>query len=234
MRARPALIAVFPALFGAAGCASSTGMGGARVLEAGKQEFGFGLELTLAGAQISPAAPVGAPWPQLSASFRAGLPGGFELGARTWGFGLPNYFFTLGGGVDAKYAIVKAPSLDEGFDLSIGVGAAYHQQNSAGVPHHVIAAQVPLLLGINLGGKNQLVAGVRFEEQVMLGENQHPVDAAFGGLSLGFVWRAMENIEIRPEVVLLYSPIPFNGTGDSTDRRGLTVLQFGLANVILH
>jgi len=207
-------------------------MGGARVLAEGQSELGLGLELTLASAQIEPSAPVGAPWPQIAASFRAGLPHDFELGARAWGFGWPNYFYTFGAGLDAKYALVRAPSLEEGFDLAIGVGGAYHQQNAGGAPNHVIAAQVPLLLGVNVGDKNQIVAGVRFEDHVMFGQDQHPVNIPYGGLQLGFVWRAMDNVEIRPEVVLLYSPVPFNGTGDSSDRKGLAVLQFGLANVI--
>ena len=61
MRPGRPLLAILPALLLGAGCASSTGTGGARVLAAGQQEVGVGLELTLAGAQISPSAPVGAP-----------------------------------------------------------------------------------------------------------------------------------------------------------------------------
>lgn len=214
-------------------CASSVGTGGARVLEAGRHEAGLGLDLTFPSARIAPQSPVAGIWPQGSLSYRRGFGPGFEAGARVWGFGWPKYLFTFGAGADLRYGIVRAPNHEEGVDLTLGAGLAYHQINAGGAPTHVMGVQVPLLAGINLGGGHQLFGGPRFEVQRIFGTDVHPVNAAFVGASMGFVWRAASFLEVRPEVVALYSPVSFNGTGDAQGRRGLGVLQFGLSNAIL-
>ena|GEM_PF-1744341 len=216
-----------------AGCASSVGTGGARVLQAGQQEAGIGLDLTFPSARVAPSNPTVGVWPQGSLGYRRGLGAGFEAGARVWGFGWPRYLFTVGGGLDLRYALLRAPNQDEGFDLTLGAGTAYHQINAGSAPTHVWVTQAPLLLGFNLGGGHQLFGGPRFEIQHIRATDVHPVNAAFVGLSLGIVVRAMRFLEIRPEVVALYSPVGFNGTQDPGGRRGLGIVQFGLSNAIL-
>lgn len=228
MRGVAALLAV---MCGA--CASSVGTGGARVLATGQQEVGMAVDLSLPSAQLGPSQPVAGIWPQFGFGYRRGLGANFEAGARVWGFGLPRYLFTFGGGVDARYGIFRAPNIDEGYDLTLGAGVAYHQVNVGGAPTHLAVVQVPLLFGVNIGDGDQIYFGPRFEDHYFSGEDVVGVNSAFVGFSLGFVWRALAWLEVRPEVVALYSPVPFNGTANDEQRRGLGVLQFGISNAIL-
>lgn len=214
------------------GCASSVGTGGARVLDAGRQELGFAADLTFPAAQIGPSAPTRGIWPQIGAGYRRGFEHGFEAGARVWGFGLPASLYTFGAGVDLRYGIIRADDPNEDFDLTLGLGGAYHQVNAGGAPTHVWIIQAPLLFGANIGDGNQIFFGPRFENHHITGADLNPVNVPLFGGSLGFAWRALEWIEIRPEVVLLLSPVPFNGTADDPDRRGLGILQFGFSNAI--
>ena len=91
--------------------------------------------------------------------------------------------------------------------------------------------QVPLLFGVNIGAANQIYFGPRFEYQTSFSESQNTVRYAFGGATLGFVWRALSYIEVRPEVVVLYSPVPFNGTVEG-GKRGLLIGQVGFSSAI--
>ena len=215
------------------GCASSIGTGGARVLDPGEQAFGLGLDVTLPSARVEPSSPVAGVWPQVSLGYRRGLGAGFEAGARVWGAGFPRYILTVGGGADVRYAIAKAPTRDDGFDLAIGAGLAYHQINAGGAPTHVMVTQVPLLGGVNFEGGHQLFGGPRFEHHYMTGTDVNPVHLPFFGGSVGFSWRAASFLEVRPQVVAMYSPVSFNGTQDPQGRRGVGILQFGISNAIL-
>lgn len=214
------------------GCASAMGTGGARVLESGRQEVGMAVDLSLPAAKLGPSEPVPALWPQVGFGYRRGLGADFEMGARVWGFGFPRVLFTFGGGADVRYGIVRAPNLDEGFDLTIGAGAAYHQINVGGAPTHLAVFQVPLLFGVNIGDRHQIYFGPRFEDHYFTGEDVVGVNTAFAGFSLGFIWRALPWLEVRPEIVALHSPVPFNGTADDPERRGLSILQIGVSNAI--
>ncbi len=232
MRSQRPFTGLIAALLLTAACASSTGMGGPRVLKSGQHEIGIGFDLTLNKANLSPGQDAPAPWPQLTSSYRIGLGGDFELGARTWGFGFVNYFFTFGAGLDLKYGIIQSPDIDSGFDLSIGVAGGYHQVNYAKAPTHTIVTQVPLLLGFNTGGGDQFFFGPRFENQYTFSPEQQPVNSAYGGFSLGYVWRAMPYLEIRPEFVFLYSPVSFNGAVDNGEQRGFMIGQLGFSTAI--
>jgi hypothetical protein len=213
-------------------CASSTGVGHARVLKDGESQLAFGAELGAGLAQLSPGQPAPGPWLQLGAGYRRGF-FGIEGGARIWGFGLPSRFFTFGGAFDVKVPLLVAPSLEEGFDLSLGLDTGYHQINVARVPAHLFVAQVPLTFGVNLGGGDQLIFGVRLVDQAMTGPDVTPVNMLFFGGSLGFAWRPLAMLEVRPELVLLYSPVSFNGLVEDGERRGLTIVQIGLGNVLI-
>lgn len=182
--------------------------------------------------QLSPGQPAPGPWLQLGAGYRRGFLG-IEGGARLWGFGLPNRFFTLGGALDVKVPLIAAPSIERDFDLSLGLDLGYHQINVARVPTHLFASQLLLSFGWNLGGGDQLVLGARLVDHVMTGPSVHPVNMLFGGGSLGFAWRPLAMLEVRPELVVLYSPVSFNGLIEDGERRGLTIVQIGLGNVLI-
>jgi hypothetical protein len=215
-----------------AGCASTTGVGNARVLADGEHQLSFGVELGAATARLAPTQPVPAPWPQLGLGYRRGL-GGIELGARAWGFGLPAYVLTLGAASDVKVPLLRTPSIESGIDAAIGLEVGYHQINISKAPTHLFTAQIPLTAGCNIGGGDQVLFGLRFLDQLMTGPDLHPVNMIFFGVSVGFVWRALPFVEVHPEVVLLYSPVSFNGLGDDSGRHGLTVLQLGIGNVLI-
>lgn len=211
-----------------AGCASSTGTGGPRILDGGKQEVALGVDLTFPSVRITPSTPVAGIWPQIGASYRRGFGRGFEAGARTWGFGWPKLLMTIGGAVDAKYGIIQSGE-KRGFDLSVGAGVGYHQINAGGAPTHVIVTQVPLLFGFDVGKDHQIYFGPRFEDHYFTATDVNPVNIAFVGSTVGFSWQVSRWLILRPEAVGLWSPVPFNGTQDANGRTGFGILQFGLS-----
>jgi hypothetical protein len=214
-------------------CASTTGVGHARVLKDSESQLTFGGELGAGLAKLSPGQPAPGPWGEAGLGYRRGI-FGFEAGARVWGFGLPNRFFTLGAAADLKYPLIAAPTIHEGFDLSLGLDLGYHQINMLRVPAHIFFVQVPLTFGVNIGGGDQAIIGLRVVDQVMTGHDVSPVNMFFLGGSLGFSWRALSDVglDIRPELVVLHSPVPFNGLVEDERRRGLTIVQIGLNNAL--
>lgn len=210
-------------------CASSTGIGHARLLADGQDAFTFGWDLGVASARLTPGQATPAPWPQLTAGYRRGF-SGLELGARIWGAGIPTYFYTFGAAIDGKLPLYQAPSIEEGFDLAIGLDVGYHQINDQQAPVHLLVAQLPLTFGWNVGGGDQLLFGVRVADHLLGGDDVALVNMFYGGLSAGYSWRALPNVDIRPEVVLLYSPVSFNGFAEDEARRGLSILQVGLGS----
>lgn len=211
------------------GCASSTGVGHARLLAEDEYALTFGLDLGVSFSRLTPGQDTPAPWPQGILGARYGL-GKVELGARTWGWGIPTYFYTFGAAIDGKLALFQSPSIEEGFDLALGLDVGYHQINYQQAPIHLLVVQAPLAFGWNLGGGDQLLLGIRLADHLMGGADQTLVNMLFGGFSIGYSWRALPGVDIRPELVVLYSPVSFNGYAEDEERRGLSIVQLGLGS----
>lgn len=211
-------------------CASATGRGTARVLPEGESELSAGLELSFGAANIAPARPLRLPWIQLTAGFRHGLGSRLDVGARTWGIGIPG-LFAWGAAADLKVALLRSDSYHSGWDIAIAPGAGYHQINQGFAPIHFAVFELPVLFGYNTGGGDQLFFGIRIDDHVMTADDVNTVNLLFFGAQVGYSWKISELFILRPEIVVTWTPVSFNGTLDDPDRRGLSTLQLNLGNV---
>ena len=209
-----------------AGCASA-GTGTANVLEAGDQEVGFGVELATGFAKRSPTQRAPFPWPYMSASYRRGLGRQVDLGARVWGMTTPG-LHTFGGAADTKIGLKQLDPDVRGWEAALNPSVGYHQVNIGGAPAHVGLASVGLLGGLNRGGGDQFAFGPRVDYQLLAGPDLHPVHIVLGGGSVAYNWRLAPSVELRPQAVVLWSPVRFNGTLADPDRRGYSYLSLGI------
>jgi hypothetical protein len=140
--------------------------------------------------------------PQLELGARYGVTPRMDLGAR---------LFLLGAEADARFALLRAPSMKSGVDLTFApaVGVSVIQ---GWLPH----VQLPLLLGVNLGG-SQLVLGPRVG---LLGL------APFIGTSLGWAIPLGGSFRVMPELTLV-QPITSEPAGLSSFFQGGIGLVFG-------
>ncbi len=231
--ALPGLVPVLGMLlctFVAFGCAS-IGAGSSRVLEKGEQEVGFGVELAAGFAKRSPTQRAPFPIPYMSASYRRGLGRRVDVGARTWGMATPG-FAAIGASADTKIGFKQVGVEARGWELALDPGAGYHQINIGGAPTHVVLGHLPFLIGYSRGGGDRFVVGPRVDYQMMTGVDIHPVHIVLGGTSIGYSWRITDVVTLRPEFVILYTPLRFNGTLDDPDRRGYTFMSFGVGGFV--
>lgn len=130
--------------------------------------------------------------PQLELAARYGVTEQFDVGAR---------LFLPGAEVDARFALLRAPSLKKGVDLTLAPSLAYVFPSGTSTPGFLYPS-LPLLVGFNLGG-SQLVLGPRVGYVINTG---HPVtsqgffDNFVAGSSLGLAIPAGPVLHVVPEV----------------------------------
>jgi len=223
----PALrLAPLAALLLATGCATQSGFGRARALPENTGELGAIVQGSLASVKLSPAEPVPLPWVQVGLGYHEGLGRGLEVGGRLWVSSLLSAK-TFGLAADAKLQLDSVSGPEDRFDLAVGASLAYQRDSLGGFPWHSATLTVPLLCGLNLG-KHQLVFGPRAGAAFTGSQGQNPLLIGYGGLSLAFAAQVSERLSFTPELVLLYSPISFNGTRDDPSRKGASLLELGL------
>lgn len=209
----------------ATGCATQSGFGRARVLPDDTHEFGGLVQGSITSVQLGPGKPAPLPWVQLGMAFHEGLGDGLEVGGRLWVSSLLTAT-TLGVAADAKYQLDQAGGPTDRFDISVGASLAYQRATFGDWPWHGATVTVPLLCGWNFG-QHQLVLGPRAGAAFETSEGQKPLLIGYGGMSLAFAAQLNERLSFTPELVLLYSPVPFSGTRDDPTRRGATLLELG-------
>jgi hypothetical protein len=195
----PLLVVCLGALgFLAPGCAS-TGM--ARTLDAGRLQVSL-----VPGAQAATGyEDSGVAFPQAEVGVRYGLTDRIDVGAR---------LFVPGLGVDARFALLRAPSLRSGVELTLAPSVLYTPDLSNGlqsVGKGIGLVQLPLLVGVNLGG-SQLVLGPRvgflFDGTGSTTARQLPL----AGTSLGCAFPIGNWFRLTPEVSVLQPfGYPFGG-----------------------
>lgn len=223
-----ALLATVPILaIASTGCLAQTGFGRARTLPPGEGEISAAIEPQF----LTPKRPQGSefaiPWVQLAFGYHRGVTEDVELGARVWGLGFPG-FQTFGGAIDTKLQLTRSEHRAQGVDVAIGTSLAYHQVRLGGTPWHTFAITIPLLIGVNVGVKDQLVFGPRIADYLWTGEGENTMNLIWGGASLGYAWSVSRTITLMPEVVMMYTPLRFNGESSDKDHRGLVSTQVGL------
>ena len=136
---------------GSSGCVS-TGM--ARTVDKGALQVSLAAGVQNVGSH-NPREEKLAPFismPQVDLGVRYGLTDRIDVGAR---------LFLPGVAVDGRFALVRAPSLQSGVDLTVAPGLLYsHAGSGTYLDEPAMHAELPLLLGVNMGG-SQLVLGAR-------------------------------------------------------------------------
>lgn len=142
------------------------------------------------------------------------------------------------GTLGAKIALLRAPAPDSGLDLSvapsIGGWAQFAWSDRGGGSSSAGAAftmqQLPVLLGLNLPGGHQAIAGVTLANVYMVA-NDVDADTMYAGGHLGFSWRIAGGFRFLPQVAVgrawrVKGPRSTEG-GGPLDIRG-TITQVGL------
>ncbi len=172
------------ALLPLAGCYSFSNFGRARVVDEGHVEAWVAPEALMAtsgsGMSIRPIADMGV---------RYGLTRSVELDARVT---------SAGGALGPKLQLLRAPSRSSGLDLALAPALSFTYADK-------VAAELPLLLGINLPHRNQLVLAPRVAYLQRFGVPgfDRPVSFAFVGGSLGFAWSVTPSFTLMPELSFL-------------------------------
>ena len=210
------------------GCGSQTGWGRATPMAPDRARVTLGVDASLLSANLTTEEPVRLPWLQLQGGSHRGIADGVEVGGRAWAFGLPRRFYTAGVAADVKVALARARAAGSGTDIALGGSLGYQRVDLGGQPWHVPSLMVPLLVGHNFG-RHQLVYGPRAAVMAVSSYGQNPLLTYWGGASVGFAWRVTQTMDLQPEAVFIYSPVPFNGEGAGEKQRGLSSLSLGLS-----
>ncbi len=172
-------------VLGCAGCMSFTTLGRARTVERKRVELFAAPELrataTLDGdPTVRPAGEIGV---------RYGVADRVDVGARVG---------ESGGSVTTRVQLVRSASRRSGVDLLIAPGVAYTLTDK-------LALELPLAIGFNLPGENQIVLAPRAVYQMRFGVGglDHPAQFVFVGLSAGFVWQLAKHVALAPEIAVL-------------------------------
>ncbi len=167
----------------ASACMSFSTLGRARVVEVGRvQIYGAPEALVVAtdsGASIRPIAEVGV---------RVGVTPELELGARVTTLGL-----TLG----ARTQLHRSPDPRSGVDVLLAPALAYTVQDK-------LALEAPVLIGINLGDHQLVVAPrVTYQMRLAVPGQAAPASYLYLGVSVGLVIRLDDHVALMPEIAAL-------------------------------
>jgi hypothetical protein len=166
------------------GCYSFSNYGRARVVDEGHVEAWAAPEALVvtsgSGASIRPIADLGV---------RYGLTHSVELDAR---------LTSVGVSAGPKLSLLRAPSRAHGVDVALAPALGFTYPDK-------VAAELPLLVGINLHHRDQLVLAPRiaYLERFGVPGFSRPVSFAFAGGSLGYVWQVTRSFALMPEVSAL-------------------------------
>ena len=215
-------LALVVVLFFATGCASQIAFGRATTLEPGKNQVTGFAQLDVSSPNVG-ATTAAIPWAHVGLGYRRGITDRLDLGARGWIFGLPGHL-SFGGALDGKVQLYRG---EPGRGLSVATGGSlgYHQAQLGGTPWHTFTAWVPLVVGQDFG-KHQFVVGPRGGFTLWTAEGQNPIKIPWFGGSTGISFGAGKN-QIMPEIVVVWSPLTFNG--EQEQRLGATLVQLGLS-----
>lgn len=183
---------------GASGCVS-TGM--ARTLDKGALQvtLSSGIQNVGSYGKGETGLPHFITMPQVDLGVRYGLSDRFDVGAR---------LFLPGVAVDGRYALVRAPSLRSGVDLTVAPSLLYsHAGNGSTAGEPFVHGEVPLLMGVNMRG-SQLVLGAKVGALVNPEDPTSPSGrpALTLGTSLGVAVPVTSWLRLLPELSLRVKP----------------------------
>lgn len=201
-------LALLPALLLLAGCPSFSTMGTARTLPKGKGQF-----FVAPGGMVlrdfqrdSNGQYESFGLPTVEFGGRYGVTDGVEVGGKVW---------MMGAEIDGKFALLRAPSADEGLDVSLAPAVSLYPFTSGDQNATYAWVHLPLLVGVNLGG-SQLVLGPRASGMFITGSGDD-VTALWLGGSLGFAWKVGDGFRLLPELSVAYPAHVRVGADATTD-----------------
>lgn len=215
-------IALVTAVCWSSGCASQMGMGRARTLPKGTTQADLGLEAAVVGVKVTPSEALPLPWAHLNVGVHGGVTDDLELGFRGWGAGLRG-LSSFGAAADSKVSLRKSRDVD----VAVALSAAYHGVSLGGFLWSSGTLTLPLLIGANFEG-HQLVLGPRLAGTVWGSESMKTLWLVHVGAGAALSLYLGKGLFLTPEVVMLHTPIGFNGTRDDPERKGATTTVLGL------
>lgn len=223
--ARLATLALLVAL-ATTGCASQTGFGRASTLGEGELEAQGALTASVASMQAAPGDPTPLPWLDLELGVHYGLTEDVDVGGRLWGVGIRG-LGTWGAALDTKVALLTSDEQGTGWNIAVAGAASYHQILVGGTPTHLLSLTIPVLFGHDFG-KSQLVFGPRVVGNLWTGQGQGTIETLSYGLSVGYSIGIGDRWQLMPELVLLATPVSFNGEVHDEDRYGAGFLHLAI------
>lgn len=205
-----------------AGCATSLDLGRATTLAPGQDRFSASVQSTLTTPALTPESDTNIPWIQAGAGWHRGVADGVEAGARVWGMGWPAWFTTVGVAADGKVQLGRGA-----VDVAWAPTLLYYRPSLGGAPWHIGSAQSALLIGVNLG-RHQLIVAPRAAGWVWGSYGQTLQWAGSAGLGVG-VAIDVGAVELTPELAWSWSPIPFDGEVEAEGQRGLAGTELGMS-----
>lgn len=178
------------ALVALAGCYGFPTMGRARVVDPHHVEVWAAPEaLVVATPGSSQQQAGGSVRPVVDTGVRYGASDRVELDARVGTFGIS---------AGSRLQLVRSPDPECGVDVAVAPALAFTLPDKP-------AIELPVLVGWNLRGRNQLVASARlvYQQHWGVGGVSGPLSFAYAGGSLGFVWQVTQHVALVPEVAVL-------------------------------
>lgn len=181
---------------GASGCVS-TGM--ARPVDKGS------LQVSISGGAVNVGSldtreelpPYFVSIPQGDLNIRYGLTDRMDVGAR---------LFPVGGAVDGRFALLRAPSLQRGIDLTLAPLILYSRHGKGGWGSEpFMQLELPLLLGVNVRG-SQFVFGAKVGTYFGPEKLQSDSFSPTLGTSLGVAIPIVSWLRIMPEINVRVRP----------------------------
>ncbi|MFT3712112.1 MAG: hypothetical protein QM817_31095 [Archangium sp.] len=210
------------------GCVSTSTMGLARTLNRGAvQGWVAGEGGGIITANTTASTPTGVPtgttgtgYPMIEGGVRVGVSDHAELGARLGFSGI---------GLEGKFAILRSPTMDSGFNLSIAPQVGFFGLGVAGLFAGNLSAQLPVLMGIDFAG-HELVFGPKLLNQLFLvgittssGTGTAAVDLLSAGASVGIALN-VGPLRLMPEVSFV---VPFFASGVVSGATGASAVGVG-------
>jgi hypothetical protein len=219
---REAIALVGLALAAGAGCAAVTTMETARSLPPGQMQYAIGPEIN-GGGMRDKRAKVGIP--EVAVGARRGVGAGVEVIGKLMVLPLGQALTSIGGELAVKVQLHRGDRLE----IAALAGGGYRTISSSGARWEGIYANTPLLFGINVRQRDQIVLGPRVGWQRWYSSGARPVDVPQAGTSIGYAWGVRPSLTVMPEVSWLYSP-----TGAAGRENGSVLFTAGVGFLFGH
>jgi len=142
--------------------------------------------------------------PELVAGVRRGVTDRVEVGAKLTTLPLGRRVTTAALEGEVKVQLRRRP--DSRLEIAVGPAAAFRYVSSSGASMQVTYATLPLLIGVDVG-RHQIVVAPEAGVQLWTSAGSSPIWVPMTGLSLGFVWHIGQRFTLVPEVAAYRSSV---------------------------